>query len=480
MQYLIKLHSEITIKSRVVRKQMILQLKRNCRLALKKIDESVLVTSHWDKIMVDTKKASEENTQKIIQKLQKIPGIFRILEVTPYPLGDFDDILEKTLFHYKESLQGKTFCVRVKRCGVHNFRSIDLERYLGGGILAAVKKSKVNLHAPGITVTLEVKDDTVYVISNSYSGLAGFPVGVQPRALSLISGGYDSSVSSFLAMKKGLKIDYLFFNLGGEEHELGVKGVAHLLSEEFSDGYNGSFILIDFQEVVKELSKVREKYRGVILKRKMFQAANMLVEEYGYTALITGDSIGQVSSQTLVNLNIVSSATPHLIIRPLITMDKNDIINISKEIGTEYICKGIQEYCAIVPTNPSTAAKMEKIQKEESFFCDDVIEDAFDLRKSTKLKDLMTEEKVKIEFCDTVKKNEIIIDIRDFSDGNNQLLDYKDVEILQIPFYEIKNKSKKLLKKQTYVLYCDKGIMSKMYALHLTKKGFHVKILINS
>src|SRR5690606_25517251 len=173
-----------------------------------------------------------------------------------------------------------------------------------------------------ITLTMEIKDQTVYLVEKRYAGLGGFPVGTQEDVLSLVSGGFDSTVASFLAIKRGLKTHYCFFNLGGAEHETAVKEVAWYLWNRFAATHRVKFITVPFEAVVAEiLEKVSPSNMGVVLKRMMLRAAERIAKRGRIDALVTGEAVAQVSSQTLPNLAVIDEVCSKLVLRPLITMD---------------------------------------------------------------------------------------------------------------------------------------------------------------
>ena len=151
---------------------------------------------------------------------------------------------------WRDQLEGKTFCVRVKRRGKHDFSSIDVERYVGGGLNQHIESGRVKLTNPDVTVHLEVEDDRLLLIKGRYEGIGGFPIGTQEDVLSLISGGFDSGVSSYMLMRRGCRVHYCFFNLGGAAHEIGVRQVAHYLWNRFGSSHRVRFVAINFEPVV--------------------------------------------------------------------------------------------------------------------------------------------------------------------------------------------------------------------------------------
>ena len=218
MKFIIKLFPEITIKSQSVRLRFIKILTGNIRNVLKHYDETLAVVRHWDNIEV---RAKDENQRLAIRDaLTRIPGIHHILEVEDVPFTDMHDIFEKALVQYRDQLEGKTFCVRVKRRGKHDFSSIDVERYVGGGLNQHIESARVKLTNPEVTVHLEVEDDRLLLIKGRYEGIGGFPIGTQEDVLSLISGGFDSGVSSYMLMRRGCRVHYCFFILAARRMKL--------------------------------------------------------------------------------------------------------------------------------------------------------------------------------------------------------------------------------------------------------------------
>ncbi|MCW8883828.1 MAG: tRNA 4-thiouridine(8) synthase ThiI [Motiliproteus sp.] len=476
MKFIVKLFPEITIKSKPVRKRFIQRLQSNLQIILRRIDEKTQVSGQWDKVVVETGSDEPEQLQRIVEALQSTPGITHFLEVKEYPLGSFHEVYELTRDVYADKIAGKTFVVRVKRAGKHDFKSGDLERYVGGGLLQHCESAGVDLHHPEITVQLEVRDQKLYIIENRYPGLGGFPLGSQEGVLSLISGGFDSTVSSYMTLKRGCKTHYCFFNLGGAAHETGVKQVSHYIWERFGSSHRVKFITVPFEDVVSEiLSSVHHSQMGVVLKRMMLRAATRVAERMGITALITGESIAQVSSQTLPNLSVIDSATDMLVLRPLITSDKQDIIDTSRVIGTHDFAKSMPEYCGVISDRPTTHARIERIKEEEENFDFAVLDRAIESSRMMRIDQIAeeAESQVEVETEQEVRSDEVIIDIRHPDEEELSPLEVEDVEVLKMPFYSLASKYPELDQQKEYLLYCPKGVMSQLHALYLKEQGFN-------
>lgn len=479
MKFIVKLFPEITIKSQSVRLRFIKILTGNIRNILKELNEEVAVVRHWDHIEVRAKNESLRSI--IVDELTRIPGIHHVLAVEDRPYTDIHNIFEQTLELNRERLEGKSFCVRVKRRGTHTFSSQDVERYVGGGLNQHIPTARVQLNHPDETVNLEIENDRLLLVTGRYEGLGGFPIGTQEDVLSLISGGFDSGVSSYMLMRRGCRVHYCFFNLGGAAHEIGVRQVAHYLWSRFGRSHRVRFVAINFEPVVGEiLEKVDDGQMGVVLKRMMVRAASMIAERYGVQALVTGEALGQVSSQTLTNLRLIDNASDTLILRPLISHDKEHIIKVARTIGTEDFARTMPEYCGVISKSPTVKAVKAKIEAEEQNFdfaiLERVVQEAsnLDIREIAQQAD---QEVVEVETVASLGKNESVLDIRSPDEQDDKPLQMPGVEVKSLPFYKLSTQFGDLDQSKTWLLYCDRGVMSRLQALYLHEQGYtNVKI----
>lgn len=478
--FLLKLFPEITIKTRPVRKRFIRQLRKNIKAVLRELDQGIAVSGEWDVIEVEPTITEPMQLRKIVERLTCTPGISSILEVARYPLPDMEGILELAKRHYADKLTARTFAVRCKRNGKHSFKSVDVERYVGGGLNQSCSTAGVKLVNPDVTVALEVRNQTLYIVKNVNKGLGGFPLGCQDSVLSLISGGFDSAVSSFLCIKRGLQTHYCFFNLGGKAHELAVKEVALFLWMKYHSSHRVKFVSIPFEAVVEEiLTKVDNSQMGVVLKRMMLRVAEKVANRLRALAVVTGESVAQVSSQTLVNLSVIDAVSEGLVLRPLITSHKQAIIDIARTIGTEEFSKNIPEYCAVVSRKPTTKARLERIEREESHFDFSVLDESINnasYQLITEVVNDLNREIIEVDIVTKVDSSSTVIDIRHPSELEISPLQLRDtdaaIEVLNIPFYKLRSDFDKLDREKSFLLYCDKGMMSRLHAAHLLDQGF--------
>ncbi len=482
MKIVVKLFHEIIIKSRPVRKLFTRQLHYNLENILKSITQEAKVYRHWDKIDISLPDDLDEQTWlNIKERLRCIPGIDFFLVVDSHSFESLDDISRLCIAAFNSRLEGKSFCVRVKRKGKQDFSSIDAERYIGGGLLAHTGATKVSLKNPEELISIEINHDQADIVRERVEGLGGYPLGKQEATLSLISGGFDSGVASFLLTRRGVKTHFCFFNLGGMAHEIGVKQVAYYLWNKYSSSHKVKFISIPFEGVVEEILKsIDSSLMGVALKRMMMRVADRVAADLGLDSIVTGEAIGQVSSQTLTNLNVIEQASNTLVLRPLIAMDKQEIIAKAKAIGTEEYAANMPEYCGVISQKPSTKVKLEKMLKAEESFDFSVLDSAFENKKLVSIDKVLDglDTDTEVELTSTPRLEDIVIDIRHPEEQETHPLKLTNNQVLKIPFYSINSRFSELDMNQQYLLYCDKGVMSKVQAHHLKLQGYdNVKVL---
>jgi thiamine biosynthesis protein ThiI len=460
MKYFVKCGAEMMVKSKPVKNQMIKNLFFNLKQSLK--SPEIKIHKDWEKIIIETQD-STKNT-KIEEVLKNTSGIHHSIKVITEDFFSFEKTGEKCLEIYAEKLLGKTFAVRVKRIGEHSFSSVDLEKYLGGYLIRRVFNTKVDLKKPDYTVFLELRDLKVFYEEKRIKGLNGFPLQKEEKVLSLISGGYDSAVSSFLMMKKGYAVDFLFFNIGGEQQKKEVLSLVKFLQQKFSVSYPNKIIIVPFFEIVKNLNQtISSKNRMIILKKTMFKIADFLLEKTNHLALVTGESLGQVSSQTLTNLSIIDEGVSSSVFRPLLTYDKEQIIALADFLNTSQF--NTKEYCAITSFKPSAKANKKEVLAEEKKIDPAIIFEAINNKEEFKVSDFNFDLKEKVKVYFEKPNNSIIIDIRD----NKEKTDFAD---LCISYLDLEKTLPKIIKKdKLYLFYCDDGYLSRNMVERFFKKN---------
>lgn len=463
-KFILKFFPEIMVKGNTAKRQMISQLYNNLHNMLHRISKEVAIKKFFDKIEVVT---PIEFVVEVRQKLLDTPGIEQVLEALQFDqVTTLEQIKEIVNVQMAHTIQEKTFVVRAKRSGTHDFKSPQIEQTVGGYMLSQNPNAKVDLHKPEVVINLELVNNQLNIITQKYRGLAGFPLGTQGDILSLMSGGFDSTVASYLTMKRGVKTHFIFFNLGGLAHEIGVKQVAFYLWNRFGSSHNVSFISVPFEDVVTEIfQSTAQSYMGVTLKRLMLKAAQAIAKEMKIDALLTGESVAQVSSQTLRNLALIDQACGMLVLRPLSTMNKPEIMDIANDIGTKRFAESMPEYCGVISQNPVTHGSYERMEKEAKKFDYTVLDKAVENASKIYVSDIVAD-------INEIGKIDVVTDL---SSGEYTVIDIRQgdacietsCETLKIPFHKLKNEFKKLPQDKEYLFYCDKGILSQLHAQYL-------------
>ncbi len=492
MKFIVRLHAEITIKSKGVRKRYGKVLVNNLKSILRRNEVNAKVIWCWDRIEVIVPEQSNEahsefapkSAEFVSELLQRVPGIswFSRSYELPLPEGeptDFEPIMAQVLNLWQPSIGGRKFAVRVKRKGTHPFRSLDLERYLGGGILKHCEGTRVDLRRPDVEVRVEIDHDTVRVFGGKQQGLGGFPLPTQETVLSLLSGGFDSSVASFQMLRRGARVHFCFFNLGGAQHETGVRQTAYYLWQQYASSHPLKFISVDFAPVVEEiLTKIDNGLMGVVLKRQMLRAAEMVADKLHTAAVVTGEALGQVSSQTLSNLSVIDEATNKLVLRPLITMDKQEIINIAQQIGTADFARSMPEYCGVISNKPTVKAQRDVLAEAEQLLDKALLEQVVRQSRVEDVSQIGETTEARVTKLDTVAavqpEQHEIIDIRSSDEVERKAFNAPNaaVTVRHIPFFKLATAFAELDPNKTYLLYCEKGVMSKLQALYLQEQGY--------
>ncbi len=463
-KFIVKFFPEIMIKGPSAKKQMSAQLYANLLKLLQKISPDINLKKFSDKIEVV---CPIDTLTEVRIVLLTTPGIEQVLEALQFnDMNTLDDIKVKVNEMMSYKIKDKSFVVRAKRSGSHEFKSTNIEQTVGGYMLSRNKGSRVDLHNPDVKISLELINNQLNIITLRHKALGGFPLGTQGSILSLMSGGFDSTVASYLTMKRGLKTHFVFFNLGGIAHEIGVKQVALFLWNKFGSSHRVSFISIPFDDVLEEIFRsTAPSYMGVTLKRLMLQASSKIADSMEIDALLTGESVAQVSSQTLRNLALIDQACDKLVLRPLSTMNKPEIMDIASDIGTKRFAEQMPEYCGVISKNPIIHGSFKRMKEQSKKFDYTVLDEAVLNAKSIYVDEIVDDIKniAKIEVINDISSGEFtIIDIR-----ADDVCIETSCETLKIPFFKLKNAFKKLPQNKEYLLYCEKGIMSQLHAQYL-------------
>jgi len=359
---LVRLSGDIGTKAQGTRVRFVARLERNVRDALASEGiEGRLVTTR-NRLFV------EASSPEATAVLARVPGIQSVSLALRAPEEPLDDLVARGVALFAERVRGRRFAVRAKRVGSRAAGCLttrDVEVALGRALLPGA--AGVDLDAPEVTAFVELCEGTAYYFPERVAAPGGLPLGVEGRAVALVSGGFDSAVAAWLVQKRGVALDHVFCNLGGAAHELGVLRVMKVVAERWSYGTRPRLHAIDFRPLAEELqAKTQPRYWQVLLKRLMLRAAEAVARERRALAIVTGEALGQVSSQTLANLAAISPATSLPILRPVLGLNKDEILAIARHLGTFELSSVVGEYCALVPTRPATEARADAVDAEEA------------------------------------------------------------------------------------------------------------------
>ena len=325
-----------------------------------------------------TPESQETDLEQAIVCLSRVFGLGAIQKCAVLP-KDFDRIVEQGMPYLESTLKhAKTFKVEAKRSDkTFPMNTPVIQRELGGAVLEAYPHLQVDVHNPDVVVLLEIRDKGAYLNLQRLPGAGGIPVGSSGAGLLLLSGGHDSPVAAYMIAKRGVRIDAVHFHSPPYTSERALMKVESLCRQLKDYLVNIRLHIVEFAEVQEAIrNNCPEEYSTLILRRCMVKAANILCSkklETGnniYKALITGESLGQVASQTLSAIGCTDNAAELPVLRPLIGMDKTEIVSIARKIGTFDISSEPYEDCCTVftPKHPKTNPKLQDVELIESRF----------------------------------------------------------------------------------------------------------------
>lgn len=365
-------YGELTTK-KANRKFFIETLTRNIERVL--ADYNVIITKDRVRMYIEF---NERDLSGILDNLKKVFGLHGIV-VASRVNNNIEEIESCVLDTLKES-KDKTFKVDTKRAD-KNFpiHSMDFNNKIGGLILKNTSLL-VDVHNPDLIVHIEIRPEGTFIYTNEIRGIGGYPVGIQGKGLLMLSGGIDSPVAGYLALKRGVDLECLYFDSPPHtsiEAKNKVIDLANIINE-----YSGHIKVnvVPFTKIQEEIYKnVPDSYIITIMRRMMYRIASRICQKNRLKVIINGESIGQVASQTLTSMVAINSVTNMPVIRPVACMDKLEIIDIAKEINTyETSILPYEDCCTIfLPKHPVINPDVEKCIKYESTFdYEALIEDA--------------------------------------------------------------------------------------------------------
>lgn len=327
----------------------------------------VKVIPDYDFMYLDLHEAPEEAV------IEKVKPIFGIQSISPVYIVEKDmEVAKKVVLDLlsQEDLEGKTFKIMTRRSD-HTFEmdTNQINLFLGDAVLEAFPDIKVQLKQPDITVRIDVRREHLMVSLKTIQGAGGLPVGTSGRVMLMLSGGIDSPVAGYLAMKRGMEIQCVHFASPPYTSPQALEKTKLLAAKIARFGGSIQFLTVPFSRIQEEIKKsIPEAYLMTIMRRFMLRITDQLRENARALAIANGESVGQVASQTLDSMVAINDVTNTPIIRPVATMDKLDIIKVAEEIDTfELSIQPFEDCCTVfAPPSPKTKPKLEKARQYEA------------------------------------------------------------------------------------------------------------------
>ncbi|GKW46687.1 tRNA uracil 4-sulfurtransferase ThiI [Planococcus sp. NCCP-2050] len=381
------------------RSSFIGRLRDNIRQMFADI-ESIRVKAERDRMFIFTD--SEEDMQKILERLPKVFGIQSFSPVTETALTI--EAMQAVAIAVVDKIkrEGKTFKVNVNRANKDfPHEKLEIMQAIGSSVLRNFPELTVQMKKPDIELKVDIRENGAFLMAEVIQGAGGLPVGAGGKALLMLSGGIDSPVAGYHMLKRGVRLELIHFFSPPFTNDRAKEKVFDLAEKLSHFGSSVNLHVIPFTELQQEVHKqVPDNITMTSTRRMMMKIADLVLAETKSQAIITGESLGQVASQTLESLNAINAVTHSPVLRPLIAADKLEIIETAQKIGTYDISiRPFEDCCTIfTPANPKTKPKLEKVEYYENFVSfDELIQQAvqnreiikFPRKKENKFEDLL-------------------------------------------------------------------------------------------
>ncbi len=314
---------------------------------------------------------NDHKFDEVVNQLQKVFGLHSIVICEKVNTKDIEE-LKKIAFKMLEQETFDTFKVVTDRADkTYPIKSMEVSRQVGGYLLKYLQNKKVDIHHPQLTLHIEIRTDGTYFYTKEVEGIGGYPVGIQGKGMLMLSGGIDSPVAGYLALKRGVQIECIYFDSPPHtsiEAKNKVLTLASILNE-----YSGHIKVhvIPFTKLQEAIFKNCDPtYKITIMRRMMYRITEKKKKKRNCKIIVNGESIGQVASQTLTSMNVINEVTNMPVIRPVACMDKLEIIRMSEKIGTyETSILPFEDCCTIfVPKHPVIHPDLKKAREMETTF----------------------------------------------------------------------------------------------------------------
>jgi len=355
-------YGEIFLKSEPVMRRFLSTLVSNITKALSTRGLAHRIEEHRGRIIV-----FGDDPAGIAEAASSVFGVVgvSVCRMTGTGIGEVAD--EAAAMAAGRLTAGATYAVRARRSGVEGYTSQELAAAAGAAIGAAVPGSRVDLGTPDYEISVEAREFGALIYDNRTDGPGGLPYGTQGQVVTLLSEGIDSPVAAWMIMKRGCSMAFLYIDTGrfGGADKAGSVSAHHRRLSEWCMGHPLDLHIVDGEPFYEALTaRATPQYRCVICKRYMLRVACGLADRLGAPAVVTGESLAQVASQTLGNLAVIDAGATVPVLRPLIGYDKTETTAIASRIGT-LPAAGLDLGCRVAPKHPATAASMAAVEREE-------------------------------------------------------------------------------------------------------------------
>lgn len=461
MKLIATLSSDLILKSPVVRRKFQRVLLNNIRQAFKDLAVKYTLEIDLGHIFL------ESQDKKALDILSRIFGLDSISIIEETCASDLDTICQRGVEIYQSLVKEGSYAVKAKRKGTHDFTSEDVNCKLGA--LLKTDRNRVNIKNSENPIHIYIKDKVSYFYTKRIKAQGGLPLGTGGKVVCLVSGGFDSILASWMMQKRGIQVDYLFCNLGGKAYERSTLEVTKQLVDLWGYGSSPKFYSLDFGPLVKEIkNKVKPSFNQVVLKKLFYKSAEKLCYYAKYDAIVTGEAIGQVSSQTLKNLRAIEDGSHFPILRPLLSSNKNEIMSKCYEIGTYELSAKIKEFCQITKAKPVTATTPKFLNHEFLQIDSELLHSCFKAYNKISLKKLdLSIQAEDYLIIDHIPKDSVILDCRTHEE-------YQKRSYPKIPHMEpyVFEKLSTFSKNQSYILFCQHTTQSLLLAEKMQKNGY--------
>ncbi len=361
-------YGELSLK-KSNRKQFINKINANIKRALKEFSQLAYESRGLRFYII----LNGEDSSKISEILKKIPGIYSFSVVSRCD-SNINAIKEQALILVKKEFENgaKTFKVETNR-GDKTFplNSLEISKEVARHLFINLENLKADVHNPNFVLYLDVRQEGTFLFTKIEMGLGGFPAGVLGKTMLMVSGGIDSIVAGYMAVKKGMTIEAIHFAAPPYTSDLAVQKVIDLLETiiPYTEYQAINLHIIPFTEIQKAIyDNCREDYCITIMRRMMYRITEQVAKQLNALAILNGENVGQVASQTLESMATIEDVVRMPVIRPLATFDKQDIVDVSRKIGTYDISiRPYEDCCTVfVPKHPQIKPSLKQAENEEN------------------------------------------------------------------------------------------------------------------